>query len=176
MEVLQLHIVITNRNYTVKEIVQKLEHKFPSAAKLLIEAKDTGFADLEELGIPNDYTEMYKLVGGETEDSDGVFGLNRMLTLKESKDGIVNDAEDLQYYSKGISASVFVPIFQSPGRQQLGYAKFDDGWVFSEYDLGVSYWEQTTLGEYLSWFENKLDSDGFFEDEQFKGLIDKDDL
>ena len=160
----------------MKDIVKKLEQRFPNAAKLLIRAKDENFSELEHLGIPNDYIEMYKLIGGEVEESDGIFGLNRLLTLKESIEGIISDPEDLQYYSKGTSASVFVPIFQSPGRQQIGYAKFDEGWILSEYDLGVSPWQQTTLSEYLEWFENKLDSDGFFEDEQFKGLIDKDEL
>ena len=156
----------------MRNIINQLNESFPNTSALLIPAQNQDFSPLDSLDLPNDYFEIYDIINGEVADSDGVFGLNRMLTLEESIDGIVDNPDDLTCYSMdNVSAVVFVPIFQSPGRQQLGYAKLDDVWIFCEYDIGVEPWDQPALSDFMHEFHSQLISDGFIEDEELRGLI-----
>ncbi|MDO6765948.1 hypothetical protein [Agarivorans sp. 1_MG-2023] len=156
------------------EIFKDLKANYPSAYKLLNFSESEGLDELLEIGVPDDYVAFYNLISFESERSDGVFGLNRLLPVDSSS--IVTEPEYLKSYKLDKIADLFVPIFQSPGRQQFGYAKIDGRWIFCELDLGVEPVFEKTLTEFLTVFHQKVKSNGYIEEAGLNGLIDEADM
>ncbi|MCL6415115.1 hypothetical protein MIB92_05590 [Aestuariirhabdus sp. Z084] len=155
-------------------IFKDLKSIYPNAYSLLNFSPAEGLEDFRSLELPEDYYSLYTLISHENEKSDGVFGLYRLLPACRS-DAVI-DPGSLKSYKLGKTAQVFIPIFQSPGRQQLGYAKIDNSWVFCELDLGVEPIIQASLEEYLNNFHQKVKSEGYLEEDDLLGLIDEDDM
>ncbi len=156
------------------EIFDDLKANYPKAYKLLSFSKSEGLDELLEIGVPDDYVAFYNLISFESEDSDGVFGLNRLLPVDSN--AIVTEPEFLKSYKLDKVADLFIPIFQSPGRQQFGYAKLDGEWLFCELDLGVEPITEKSLTEFLAVFHQKVQSNGYIEEAGLNGLIDEDDM
>ncbi len=155
-------------------IFKDLESAYPKAYSLLKFSRSENLDSLNSLELPEDYYFLYSLISHEAEESDGVFGLHKLLPANLAN--AVSDPEFLKSYKLGETAEIFIPIFQSPGRQQLGYAKFNGSWSFCELDLGVEPTSYATLTAYLDNFHQKVQSNGYVEEDELLGLIDEDDM
>lgn len=154
----------------MKTLFEDLKSHYPKAHALLSFTPSERLSTVSELNLPEDYHALYGLVSRENEESSGVFGLNRLLPVDVSS--LVEVPEMLESYRLGMKADVFMPIFQSSGRPQLGYAKFADTWRFCEFDSGVEPLDETTLTEFLDAFHQKVKTRGYVEDDGL-GLIDE---
>lgn len=163
----------------MKDLVDLVRSKFPREAELFqpVSANLDLIEEFKKIGLPDDYYQIYSVINGEKDESDGVFGLHKLLPLEAAYEQIVRDAEELMNYREKFNYEMFVPVFKVPGRVFVGYAKKDDGWDFAEYDLGISksrYAESLT--EFFQQFRDRLLADGYITEEGFNGLIDPDEM
>jgi|GEM_PF-3193731 len=160
-------------------LIELIRLKHPEMADLLQPVMNGSdlLQEFEKMQLPDDYYQTYRVVNGEKEESDGVFGLHKLLPLEVALKHIVKDPEELANFKGKFTYELFVPIFQIPGRVLIGYAKKDDGWDFAEYDLGVSPSRYaTSLTDFFQQFKAKLLNDGYATESGFKGLIDRDEM
>lgn len=163
----------------MEDLISLIRSKHPKEAELFQPVSDN--ADLiqkfEKFGLPDDYYQIYNVVNGEKDESNGVFGLHKLLPLEIASEQIVRDKEELENFREKFTYEIFIPIFKIPGRVLIGYAKKEGGWDFAEYDLGASksrYAESLT--DFLQQFKAKLLVDGYTTEEGFNGLIDRDEM
>lgn len=159
-------------------VIEQIRLYYPEVASLLNPpVRDENLLDMaQSLDLPDDYYRLYALADGEAEESDGVFGLHRLMPLSESLDGIVTEPRELNDILSNCSYEMFVPVFSTPGRQQLGYAKHREGWDFAEYDIWPSKTTMAALSDFIHSFSEKLRSGGYTTEAGLQGLIDRDEM
>ena len=162
----------------MKEKFNLLHDKFPEISNLLRPptTDSTLLVKAKSLDLPNDYYDIYSMFDGEEDDSNGVFGLHKLLPLSESLAKQITDKDELKDIPNKYQYDLFVPVFKTPGRQMIGYAKHGDEWDFAEYDIWLSKHQEYSVNGFLHVFFDKLEKDGYTTEDGINGLIDIDEM
>lgn len=112
----------------MEEVFQLIQKQYPVFAKLWrpTNTESNSVSVAKSLELPDDYYEFYSFFDGENDDSDGLFGLHKCLPQGVSLDLVIRDKEELKDIPRKYQYDLFVPIFKTPGRQLIGYAKHGD--------------------------------------------------
>ena len=127
-----------------------------------------------ELGIviPSQVREAYLIHGGETSDSNGIFGLWRWLSIEDMK----NEFKHLKEHKD--SDAIRIPILLSPGGD-LTYVES------GKESAIIDWWHENPTRDvkhsdfkaYLNWFTKRLYSGEYvYLEDEITGLIDKSEL
>ncbi|GGK65924.1 hypothetical protein [Amphritea balenae] len=159
----------------MEHVLDLIRESYPEIFQLFqpVNANSELIKKAKIIGLPNDYYQLYSLVDGEVESSHGVFGLHRFLPLVESLENQITDPEALIDIPRKFQYDLFVPLFQTPGRQLIGYAKYGHQWDFAEYDVWLGKLNDQSLTTFLDSFYTKLKQGGYVTEQGINGLIDQ---